>query len=690
LRPNIRGDILSDDERRLDGARAIASERAGTFLAEPRILDHLARPRLVIEQVSPTVDGGEYAVKRIVGDTLHVGAAIYKDGHELISAQVCFRKVGSSEAHTEPLVYEFNPDRWFAHFVLPEIGDHEMWIEAWPDPFLTWRRDLEKRIEAGEDITGELREGAKLVRIRSKSLPEERVEPLMNAARVLGNDDVGVETRTRVAFSQTLKELMYGPLEPGDLLRTRFYPIRVDRKEAGFSSWYELFPRSQGTTPGVHGTFADTERRLPEIAAMGFDVIYLPPIHPIGVTHRKGKNNARVGQPGDVGSPWAIGAAEGGHTAVHPELGTIDDFRQLVRAARDFGIEIALDFALQCSPDHPWVKEHPEWFYIREDGTIRYAENPPKKYEDIYPLNFWAPEAGGLWEAARDALFFWIDQGVKIFRVDNPHTKPLSFWQWCIAEVQARHPDVIFLSESFTRPNRMQGLAKLGFTQSYTYFTWKNTKQELEQYLNEITRPPISEYYRPNFFANTPDILHEYLQHGGRPAFRIRLLLAGTLAPVYGIYSGYELCENEAVHPGSEEYLDSEKYEIRVRDWNAPNNIKRDISKLNSIRQSQPALQVLTNLAFIPSSNDQVIAYVKYAPGGVGSHLLIVVNLDPHHVHEANVDVPIHHFGIAETDSYIVRDLLAGTEYTWKGSRNYVRLDPTDKVGHLFEIVRPA
>lgn len=651
-------------------------------------MDHLSRPRLVIEQISPTVDGGEWPVKRVVGDTLYVGAAIYKDGHELITAQVCYQHVNSSGPSHAPLGYEFNPDRWFAQVPLSEVGNYRMWIEAWPDFFLTWRRDLEKRIQAGEDIRGELREGAKLVRQRSEFLPEERIEPLMNAARVLGNDDVGVETRTRVAFSQTLKDLMHGPQHPSDVARSRVYPIRVDRREAGFGAWYELFPRSQGENPGVHGTFADTERRLPEIAAMGFDVIYLPPIHPIGVTHRKGRNNARVGQPGDVGSPWAIGAEEGGHTAVHPELGTLDDFKNLVHAARDFGIEMALDFALQCSPDHPWVKEHPEWFYIREDGSIRYAENPPKKYEDIYPLNFWAERADGLWEAARDALLFWIEAGVKIFRVDNPHTKPLSFWQWCIEEVQALHPDVIFLSESFTRPHRMQGLAKMGFTQSYTYFTWKNTKQELEQYLGEITRSPMAEYYRPNFFANTPDILHEYLQDGGRPAFRIRLLLAGTLAPVYGIYSGYELCENQAVHPGSEEYLDSEKYEIRVRDWNAPGNIKRDISKLNSIRQAQPALQVLTNLAFVPSSNDDIIAYVKYAVAGSGSHLLIALTLNPKEVRDGTIDVPIHHFGIGEDEVYAMRDLLTGTEYRWTGVRNYVRFEPNDKVGHLFEIVR--
>src|SRR5690606_13456081 len=424
-----------------------------------------------------------------------------------------------------------------------------------------------------------------------------------------------------------------------------------------------------------------------EIAALGFDVIYLPPIHPIGFSHRKGRNNTRVCEPGDVGSPWAIGSQAGGHDAVHPELGTLEDFRRLVKTCREFGIEVALDFALQCAPDHPWVKEHPEWFFVRPDGSIRYAENPPKKYEDIYPRNFWGEKAVGLWEAARDALLFWIDQGVTTFRVDNPHTKPLSFWEWCIAQVQALHPEVIFLSESFTRPNRMKGLAKLGFTQSYTYFTWKNSKADLIAYMDELTKTEMAEYYRPNFFANTPDILHEYLQEGGRPAFRIRLLLAATLAPVYGIYSGYELCENVAVRPGSEEYLDSEKYEIRVRDWNAPGNIKRDISRINAIRGSEPALHLLTNLEFIPTFSDDVTAYIKREPAETKpKHLLCVVNVNPFEVRETTVMVPLEELGFAPDAEFRVKDLLTGTTYTWRGKENYVRLDPNDRVGHLFRI----
>lgn len=648
-------------------------------------------PRLVIEQVSPLVDGGRYPVKRLLGDRLSVSAVIFKDGHDLISARVMARPKASTEARIYPLDYSFDSDLWTGQVELFEMGAWEMWVEAWPDPFQSFRRDLEKRIAAGQDVRGEYREAAALVRQRVLIAKERDREPLKNAARVLADESVGEETKRRVVFSKTLLDLMNGPISPLDVVTTPVYPLRVDRREAGFAAWYELFPRSAGNTPGEHGTFRDTEKRLPEIARMGFDVIYLPPVHPIGVTHRKGRNNSRQAEPGDVGSPWAIGAREGGHTAVHPDLGTLDDFRSLVRTAADFGIEIALDFALQCSPDHPWVTEHPEWFFIRQDGTIRYAENPPKKYEDIYPLNFWGDGSEGLWEACRDALFFWIDCGVKTFRVDNPHTKPLSFWEWCIAEVQARHPEVVFLSESFTRPNRMYGLAKLGFTQSYTYFTWKNSKHELENYLSELSRPPVSDYYRPNFFANTPDILHEYLVHGGRPAFRIRALLAATLAPVYGLYSGFELCENVPVRPGSEEYLDSEKYQIKVRDHNAPGNIKRDIAKLNMIRRSQPALSELTNLRFVPTDSDEVIAYVKMAPAelartGKASHLLVIATVNPKEVRETVVHVPLADFGLNEDETYTVHDLLTGTSYRWRGSHNYVRFDPEDRVGHLFRI----
>jgi len=644
-------------------------------------------PRLAIEHISPSVDGGKWPVKRLVGDSVAVSAAIYKDGHDVITAGVRYRRRGEAEFRHVELSYEYNPDRWFGRFVVDTPGLWEMQIEAYPDAFKTWKRDLDKRLQAGQDIEPELLEGAALVRRRKRLAPADLQTPLDNAARVLTDAAVGLETRKRVAFSHALEDLMNAPLAEDDVCRSATYFVRVDRVEAGFAAWYELFPRSQGTSPGVHGTLADTERRIPDIAAMGFDVIYLPPVHPIGRTHRKGKNNSTVARVGDVGSPWAIGADEGGHMAIHPDLGTIEDFRRLVRAAAEFGVEIALDFALQCSPDHPWVKEHPEWFFVRSDGSVRYAENPPKKYEDIYPLNFWGEGAESLWQACRDVILYWVSEGVRTFRVDNPHTKPLSFWEWCIREVQERHPDVVFLSESFTRPNRMQGLAKLGFSQSYTYFTWKNGKQELTDYLEELSRPPMSDFYRPNFFANTPDILHEYLQKGGRPAFRVRLLLAATLAPVYGIYSGFELCENVAVHEGSEEYLDSEKYEIRVRDWNDPNNIRRDVAKLNRIRRAEPALRRLDNLRFLPASSPDIIAYLKWDPSPKAPrHLLVVANLNPHEVREATIEVPLDMLGIPDGAPYKVHDLLHGASYTWLGRNNYVRLVPTDRVGHLFLI----
>jgi starch synthase (maltosyl-transferring) len=642
-------------------------------------------PRLVIEGLSPQLDGGRYAIKRLLGQVVDVGVNIFKDGHDLIAAHILYRPEGASEYRIAPLTYHFDVDRWFGSFKADRLGRWEYTVEAWPDRYGTFRSDLGKRLNAGQDVRSELLEGAEILKKQARFLKGEAAARIKEAAQTLADPRASLEERLRVAFADDVVETVRAPLLPGDATRLEPLPLYVDRLEAGFSAWYELFPRSQGKVPGKHGTFADTAARLPEIAAMGFDVIYLPPIHPIGVTHRKGRNNSVTCEPHDVGSPWAIGGKEGGHDAVHPELGTIADFDALVKAAAEFGIEIALDYALQCSPDHPWVTEHPNWFFVRPDGTLRYAENPPKKYEDIYPINFWSDDRENLWNACRDVVLYWIQHGVKIFRVDNPHTKPLAFWEWMIADIQREHPDVIFLSESFTRPNRMKSLAKLGFTQSYTYFTWKNSSWELRDYLTELTKTDMVEYYRPNFFANTPDILHEYLQHGGRAAFRIRLVLAATLSPIYGIYSGYELCENQAVKPGSEEYLDSEKYEIRVRDWNAAGNIKQDVSKLNRIRSENAALHALGNLQMVQTDYDGIFAYRKHAPG---NELLVVVNLDPHAAHETMVDVPIGAMGIDVNEAYEVTDLLTGSRYTWRGSRNYVRLDPNERVAHLFRISR--
>lgn len=643
-------------------------------------------PRVVIEQVTPELDGGRYPIKRTVGSVIEVSAAIFKDGHDLISARILCRPPGEKEYQATPLTYRYDPDRWYGSFRVDRLGRWFYTIEAWPNHYGTWRADLGKRIDAGQDVRAELLEGAALLERHAKRLKGEVAKRVREAAERLGNPRATLEERLRVAFSEEVLHDVNGPLHPDEVTTLeRPREVLVDRPEATFSAWYELFPRSQSRVPGKHGTFADTARRLPEIAAMGFDVIYLPPIHPIGETARKGRNNSRTAEPGDVGSPWAIGSKHGGHTAIHPELGTEEDFIALVKSAADFGIEIALDFALQCSPDHPWVKEHPEWFYVRPDGSIRYAENPPKKYEDIYPINFWSEDRENLWNACRDILVYWIERGVRIFRVDNPHTKPLAFWEWCLREIHERYPDVIFLSESFTRPNRMKALAKLGFNQSYTYFTWKNTSWELKDYFTELTRPDMLEYFRPNCFVNTPDILHEYLQKGGRPAFRIRLLLAATLAPVYGIYSGYELCENVPVREGSEEYLNSEKYEIRVRDWSAPGNIKQDIARLNRIRRENPALQELANLEFLPSDYEGILAYRRYA---AGNELCVVVNLDPHAMHETMIELPLEKLGIGENEPYEMADLLTGARYTWRGRRNYVKLDPADKVGHLFRIER--
>jgi starch synthase (maltosyl-transferring) len=642
-------------------------------------------PRVVIEEVTPALDGGRYPVKLPRGSTLDVAANVFRDGHDLVSARIIYLAPGEPQWRSTPLRYEFDVDRWYGSFRVEHLGRWHYGIEAWPDHFGTWRGELQKRIQAGQDVRAELLVGALLLERYALLLRGDVAKRVRELAKTMASEQAPLDARLGAALDEEMLAEVYGPLEAVELTRSPLYELIVDRAEATFAAWYELFPRSQGRKPGVHGTFADTARRLPEIAALGFDVIYLPPIHPIGETHRKGRNNSPQAEPGDVGSPWGIGSSEGGHTAVHPALGTLDDFESLVTSARDLGLEIALDYALQCSPDHPWVKEHPDWFFVRPDGTIRYAENPPKKYEDIYPLNFWCKDREAMWNACRDVLLFWAARGVRTFRVDNPHTKPFSFWEWVLREVQTRYPDTVFLSESFTRPNRMKALGKLGFNQSYTYFTWKNSAWELRDYFRELSSSPMSQYYRPNCFTNTPDILHEFLQHGGRPAFRVRLLLAATLSPLYGIYSGFELCEGTAVKQGSEEYKDSEKYQLVARDYNAPGNIKQDIARLNRIRRENAALQTLTNLEFVGTDYDGILAYRRFAPS---NELLVIVNLDPHAAHETMVDVPIERMGIGESDAYEVADLLSGFRYTWRGRKNYVRLDPSERVAHVFRVTR--
>jgi starch synthase (maltosyl-transferring) len=641
-------------------------------------------PHVVIEGVTPVVDGGRHPAKRTQGDTLVVEADLFKDGHDRIDGRVRVRPP-EGRVRTLPLAYHFDPDRWEARVALDAIGRWSFRIEAWPDHWRTWRDELRKRVDADqeEDVAAELPEAALMLRKAAEA--QGRSAPgLLEAASALEDDAVPAMERARRVLGPDYEDLVVGPIDPEELACSDDYEVVVDRPLARFASWYELFPRSQAPD-GRHGSFRDVARRLPELAELGFDVVYLPPIHPIGHSHRKGRNNDPVCQPGDPGSPWAIGSEEGGHTAVHPELGTLEDFEHLVREAGEHGLEIALDYALQCSPDHPWVRKHPDWFRVRRDGSIRHAENPPKKYQDIVPLHFWCDDREALWQACVEVLFFWIERGVRIFRVDNPHTKPLAFWEWALRVVQDRHPDVIFFSEAFTRPKRMKGLAKLGFTQSYTYFTWKNTAWELREYLTELTTTEMAEYFRPNFFANTPDILHAYLQHGGRPAFRVRLLLAATLSPSYGIYSGFELAENEPVRPGSEEYLDSEKYQIKPRDWDAAGNLKPEIRLLNHLRRDHPALQRLTNLIFLDTTNEQLLGYWKSAPG---DDLVVVANLDPFGPQEGMVRLPLGGLDLPVDRPYRVRDLMSGEVYLWRGEWNYVRLDPAERAGHLLEIVR--
>jgi starch synthase (maltosyl-transferring) len=567
-----------------------------------------ARPRFLIENIFPTVDCGRFAVKRTIGEPIDVWADIFRDGHDVIAASLLWRHAGADGWMHEPMTLHSN-DRWLGQFIPLETGRYEYLIEAWTDEFATWRRDYLRKVDAKTATDVDALEGANLLSGVRLSSPREQavIEDARDQFLRTGSADSLV--------AEPVAAVMSNRSGHKDAVQSAAMPLIADRPLARAGAWYEVFPRSQGTVEGRHGTFDDCIARLPEIAALGFDVLYLTPIHPIGRTNRKGRNNALKAAPNDPGSPYAIGSADGGHDAVHPELGTLSDFRRLVEACRQHSMEIAIDFAIQCSPDHPWLKQHPEWFTRRPDGSIRYAENPPKKYEDIVNPDFFVADAPALWAALRDVILFWVDQGVQIFRVDNPHTKPLPFWEWMIGEVQSAHPDVIFLSEAFTRPKVMKALAKLGFTQSYTYFTWRTHKAELQEYLSELTGYPEREYYRPNFFVNTPDILPGHLQSGERWMFQARVALAATLAGSYGVYNGFELLEHEAL-PGREEYRDSEKYEIKVRDWDKPGNIKTYIQRLNRFRRENPALLQTANLRFAQIDDDSVIGYVKESVNG--------------------------------------------------------------------------
>jgi starch synthase (maltosyl-transferring) len=642
---------------------------------------------IVIEAIRPMVDCGRHRAKAVIGDRPTISADIFRDGTAELAAVVRYRRAGGRWVEA-PMTHVGN-DRWEGSFPVERIGRHQYAIQAWTDRFATWRRDLIKKNDARQDVSLELEEGALLIeqRIDQAAVRDKRrltgaVASLRAPAPKKRPADKP-DRRVRAALDPKLQEAMARNPDRADAATSPVLGLTVDRQRARFGAWYEMFPRSTGPK-GTHGTFATATKELRRIADMGFDVVYLPPIHPIGTAFRKGRNNTLEATARDVGSPWAIGSAAGGHTAIHPELGTIDDFDAFVAAADKLGLEIALDFAIQCSPDHPWVHEHPEWFIRRVDGSIQCAENPPKRYQDIYPVNFDTTDREALWTELKGVLEHWIAHGVKIFRVDNPHTKTFPFWAWVIDELTAKDPELIFLSEAFTRPKVMQQLAKLGFTQSYTYFTWRNAKWELTEYLTELTQTDMADYFRPNFFANTPDILHEYLQAGGPPAFKIRLLLAALLSPTYGIYSGYELFENVPVQEGSEEYLNSEKFELKHRNYAATGSLVPFITRINDLRRKHSALAEMTNLTFHHTDKDNVMAFSKSATGA--ETILVIVNLNPFHWEEATVHLDLDALGVSPGEPFEVHDLLTDTRFVWHGAESYVRLDPGDEPAHVFRI----
>ncbi len=669
--------MVSHEKRARDKAQKIASSPAGgRTKGEGGFPETPAE--ITMECVYPDVDAGVHPAKRLAGETISVWIDIYKEGHDVLSAVLLHRNQGEILWTETPLVL-FNNDRWTAAWTLEAAGLHEFTFEAWVEAFDTWRRDTERKRAAGQPIDSELREGLEMLRAAAKRLPAGSTDlQQLKAWQAQANTELkNGQMDAPVLLTDPVAELMR--LYPDRSCATRMQPprrIMADRDRAGFGAWYEMFPRSAGTDPHRSATLRECEARLPEIQRMGFDVLYFPPIHPIGHTHRKGRNNSLRCEPGEPGSPYAIGSELGGHDAVEPSLGTLEDFDGLVAAAREHGLEIALDFALNCSPDHPYVREHPEWFFHRPDGTIKYAENPPKRYEDIYPLNFTGPAWRSLWEEMARVIRFWAAHGVRIFRVDNPHTKPFAFWRWLIRTIQAEDPGIIFLSEAFTRPKVMKYLAKVGFTQSYTYFTWRNTKTELTEYLVELTQSGCREYFRPNFFTNTPDILPPILQSGGRAAFLSRCALAATLSPNYGIYSGFELCENHAI-PGTEEYQDSEKYQFKVWDWDRPGNIKDFIARINQIRRENAALQEFKSLRFFWAGNDQILWYCKNTSDR-DNVLLIAVNLDPDNVQESEVELPLDHLGLRDDQPLRIHELLHDWRAEWWGRRAGVRLDPGD------------
>jgi starch synthase (maltosyl-transferring) len=659
----------------------VSSSAARTQPVAPPRLDRRREEqppkRIYIQYPEPSVDDGRYPAKRCVGDRVTIAADVFRDGHELLRAVIRHRAPGEDDWREEELRRtdaHLGGVRWGGEITVDRIGRWHYTIEAWTDAFGTWRDELFRKIEAGQEhLPGEMSEGIVLLRRAASSATSDGDRALTEHALHILEDAAVPETAKH--------DIMLGPElfaaveraqdRHGVVSLPEPLAIDVDRIRARFGSWYELFPRSWGGLKGV-------ERQLPRLAELGFDVVYLPPIHPIGHTNRKGRNNSLTAGPADPGSPWAIGDETGGHDEIHGELGALDDLRSLTKTARELGLDIALDFAIQCSADHPWLKEHPEWFHRRPDGTLKYAENPPKRYQDIYNVNWESPDWRGLWDALLEVMLHWVQAGVKVFRVDNPHTKPFPFWAWLIERVHAHDRDVIFLAEAFTRRAVMRHLGKIGFSQSYTYFTWKNARWELTEYVSQLAYSGEQEYFRPNFFANTPDILHEYLQHGGRPAFEARVVLAGTLSPSYGLYSGYERFENVPVREGSEEYLDSEKYEIKQRALDGP--LLPMIQRLNHVRRENRALQELSNVTFLDTANEALIGYAKQTAGNT---VITIVNIDPHLTQEGLAIVPAH-LGVAP--SFAVRDLLTDEEFQWRIGPNYVRFEPGVRQAHLLRV----
>ncbi len=644
----------------------------------------------IIRRITPSLDNARYAIKRAPGEEVVVEADIFKEGHDEVTAMLKWRPAGTPAWRETPMAPIIN-DRWTGTLCVTDPGPWEFTIQAWGDVFFSWRHELEKKFEAGlRELQSEILEGAAFIASAASRADGADAAALKRFANTMRASDAAAAHA--LARDPDLGALMtvYSDRSISTTAEP-VHPVFVERPLGAFAAWYEFFPRSAEGKPDSGSTFRDCLGRIDDAKAMGFDVIYFPPIHPIGTSNRKGRNNSVTCEPDEPGVPYAIGNNKqgvngGGHMDVAPELGTLADFEWLVGEVRNRGMEIAIDFAINCSPNHPYVKSHPEWFFKRPDGTIKYAENPPKKYEDVYPLNFHNDNWRELWDELRDVLVFWCERGVRIFRVDNPHTKPVSFWEWVIAEVRDKFPDAIFLSEAFTRPKMMQELAKAGFNQSYTYFTWRNSKYELAEYFTELTQSDLKEFFRANFFTNTPDILPEFLQLGGRQAFMIRAVLAAMACPVYGIYSGFELCENSAL-PGREEYADSEKYQFKGRDWNAPGNIKEYIGKLNAIRRHNRALQEYANLRVRPVENDNILCFSK-ATEALDNLVLVIVTVDPWQPQTAFVHVPLADFGIAENEPYVVEDLLTGEQFSWRGARNFVSLDPHHRPAHIFRIRR--